>query len=795
MLINYLKLALRTFYKNKAFSFINIVGLAIGLAASFVILLYVVNETSFDKYNKKLDDIYILTNTLKDFNTTMPTSPYLLAPSLKEQYPQIREIARWTSFRTSVKYKEKVFSKVRCVYSEPAIFNIFTLPVEKGTIAELSTTKNSVIISSETAKIYFGNTDPVGQILTLQNPGGTYEVKIAGIMKNIPETSTFRADIIAPLKLLEPALDKNWSNVQKNPLHDRYLSIINAYIMLKPETDVNNINRLLRKYSENYSDKDWKVLFQLFPVKDIYFHSAHIVNNRFPTGDLSNVYIYSVIGFLILLIACINIIILNTGRASTRAKEIGVRQVVGAGRSNIVRQVLVESSLNAFLSLPMALILVEIFLPRLSGLLGKELPADYFHNWQFTLMFLTVTLLVGIISGSYISFYMSKLRPGDIIRKNFNSGSKKIFFRKVMVVSQMIIFIGLIIAFVTINKQMNYFHNKDFGFNKENLVVFYNEYDNPDLGQKFDTFKNELMVNHNITGVTAGQGVPGTEGRVRYLLPNKLNPSKKILVEALGVDKDFFEVMGMKIIHGKSFADLSVGELENSYILNETAVRKLSIKNPIGEFIGKKKIIGVVKDFNMHSLREPIQPIVAHENTRYLNEIVIRVLPAKLSQTIKFIQATSKKFNKGRVMEYDFFDERIDDLYGSEQKFNEMIGFFTGLAIFIACLGLFGMSLFVSQQRIKEIGIRKVMGASTGNIFYMLTKEFMVLTVISTVITIPVIIYFMNMWLQNFAYKVSLDAWIFIVSAIAGLLITVLTVGVQAVKAATSNPVETLRSE
>ncbi len=795
MLKNYFKIAFRNLVRSKVFSIINIVGLAVGLASSFIILLFVIHELSYDGYNKKLDDIYIIKSELNEFKRSSVNTPYMLGPILKEQFPEIKNYARRVLFRTTVKYNGKSLTQIRCTYADPDIFNILTLPAEKGDIKEFFNDKNSAVITNEIAKKYFGNRNPIGEVLTVINMGGTYEVKVASVIKNIPETSTFRSDMILPISLIEKGLTKLWNN-HEEPLKSRNLLLVNTYLLLNHESNIKLFEKKLSRFSKEYSAKNWKKLqFQLLPVRDIYFHAPRLSANGFPAGNLSNVYVYAAVGLLILLIACINIIILNTGRAVTRSREIGVRKVIGARRSDLVRQLLIESTFITLLSLPFAVGLVEIFLPSLSILLGKKLPVDYFHNFQFTFLFICIAVIVGILSGGYISFYLSKLQPADIIRNKINIGSGKTFFRKVLISVQMIIFIGLIIAFITINKQMAYFHNKDLGFNKNNLLVFEGDNDNSQLTNHFDAFKNELEANPGITAVSGAFGAPATEGRGVFLMPSKTNPSKKIPVEGLSVDKDFIETMGMKIIKGKSFAGLTAGELKGVCLINQAAVKQLGFKNPFNELIGKQRVIGIVKDFNMHSLRESIAPMVIGVSTKYLNEVVVRIRPDNISQTIKFAQNISKKFNYGKPMDYEFFDERIDGLYGTEHKFDKMIGYFTGLAIFIACLGLFGLSLFISRQRIKEIGIRKVMGASTGNIFLILTKEFIILTIISVIIAAPISIYFINKWLQNFSYKITPDISIFILSVILALAISLISIGFQSVKSALSNPVEFLRNE
>ena len=795
MFNNYLKIALRSIIKNKIFSFINIIGLAVGLASSFIILLYAVHELSYDRYNKKINDIYVVKTNIKEFNSMGVNTPHMLGQILKDKFPEINKFARRIIFMTVVKSNHKILAREYCSYVDPNIFNILTLPIKQGSSKEFFNNKNSVILSEEEAKRNFGYKNPIGQVLTIINEGGTFEVKVVGVMKDIPETSTFQANIILPISLAERGVTKHWSS-HKDPLESRNLLLANTYLLLNSGSNVNKLDQKLQQFSKEYSKNEWKKLqFSLLPVKDIYFHTAGMTNNRFPTGNISNVYIYSVVGFLILLIASLNIIILNTGRASTRSKEIGVRKVIGAGRANLIKQILTETILLALLSLPLAVGLVEIFLSSISLLLGKELPLNYFNNFQFLFLFAGITILAGILSGSYISVYLSKLRPIDVMRNNFITGTGKVAFRKVMVAVQMVIFIGLIIASVTINKQMNYFHSKDFGFNKNNLIVFEGNNDNQELTNNFNVLKNELKTNPYILSVSGAFGIPGTENRDFFLQPNKDDPSKKVPVEGLSVDKDFVETMEMKMIRGKSFADLSPGELKNACIINQAAIKQLSIKNPFQEMFWNFRVIGVIKDFNMHSLREPVPPMLITVSTKYLDEVAVRVRSANISNTIKFIQDVSKKFNEGKPMNYQFFDDRLDGLYKNEYKFDKMISYFTGLAMFIACLGLFGISLFAAQQRVKEIGIRKTLGASTLNIFYLLTKEFILITFISIIIALPFSFYFVSIWLQNFVYKIYIGIEIYLISGLLALLIAVLTTSIQAIKAATANPVKSLKYE
>jgi len=794
MLKNYFKIALRNIVNNKIYSSINIVGLAVGMAVGFIILLFVVNELSYDRYNKNLDDMFVVTTKFVDFDNTSAKTQYRIGQMLKGQFPEIKEYARWMGDRrTVIQSKDKVLDG-KVVFADPTLFSVLTLPVARGNLKELSMIDNSAVISKSIAKKYFGNDNPLRKILNIRNEGGDYDVKICAVMDDIPKTSTFQADIIIPIQLAEASIKKYWKDVDKNPLESRMLDICYTYLLLKPGYNLADIEHKLKTFSKNYSDPKWNVQFDFFPLKSLYFFSDKFTNNNLPAGDVSNVYIYLAIGFLILLIACTNIVIINTGKASSRTKEIGLRKVVGASRWSLMKQILTESVLNVFFSLFIAVLLVELFLPSLSGLLGNELPSEYLFQWRFVLMFVLIAILVAFMSGSYIYFYLSKCRPIDILKNKMTVGKSKTRFRKTLVAFQMIIFIGLITTVIIIYLQMTYFHTKDFGFNKDNLLILYPGDEN-DLSTSFDAFKSELKTNPNISGVTGGNLIPASDGRAIFLVPNRLNSKKKIPVEALDVDKDFFEVMDMKLVLGKGFGELTPGELKNSCILNEAAVKEINIKNPIGDIFQHKTIVGVVKDFNMHSLREKIGSTVITVGIDYISEIVVKISSQNLPSTIKFVEKISKEFNNGKAMEYEFFGERIDNLYKKELKFFQTIGFFTGLAIFIACLGILGTSLFASQQRIKEIGIRKVVGASTENIFILLTKEFIFLTVFSTIIISPIAYYLMNKWLQDFAYRIEISWWMFVLSGGIALVIALATVSFQAIKAATANPVESLRYE
>jgi putative ABC transport system permease protein len=794
MFTNYLKGAFRNLWKHRAYSLINITGLSIGLASSFIIMLYSIDELSYDKYNANLDRIYLVTTELPDYKWTEPNTPFPLGPALKDQYTAIEASARWMRSVCAVKYKDKAFQDAMGVSSEPDIFKILTLPLKWGSLKEIATDRNSVVISNEMAHKVFGDKNPIGEVMTVNWRGVPYDLKVSAVMNDIPRTSTFRAELIVPMFIGEKASVDLWSKLEKTPLESWRLQLARTYVLLTSSGSANELEKQLASFSNAHSAPDYTSRFHLFPLKDIYFHSFSFINNRFPTGDITNVYVYSTIAILILLVACINFVILSTGRASVRTKEIAVRKVIGATRPDLIKQIMIESVTVSLLSLPAALLLVELFLPTLSRLLGKGLPANTFHNLDSLFLFAGITLLAGALAGSYVSFYLSGFRPMDILRSKLSTGGSKATLRKIMIAVQMVIFVGLITASITIYQQVRYFHNKDMGFDKEDLLVLTTE--NRGLGQTLDAFKAELKSDPSIINVSGTYLLPGSAGGGFSTIPDKSDPSRNISYQGLSVDRDFIETMKMTMVFGRSFAASTPEESRNTVILNETAMKAFGIANPSQELFNGRRILGVVKDFNMHSLHEAISPIVINYGTEFLGELAVRVRhSADISKIVNFLQSKSKTFNNGKPMDCQFFDDRLDDLYGTDYRFAEMIGCFTALAIFISCLGLFGVSLFVIQTRVKEIGIRKVMGASVGTIFYLVAKEFIALILIATIIAIPITIYSIDGWLQNYAYKVHVDAFVVIVALLIAVSIVLLTIGYQAVKAAMANPVEALRYE
>lgn len=796
MFKNYIIIAFRHFKLFKTYSIINVVGLAIGLASCFIIYLYISYQLNFDKYNKKIDNIFLVYYDNLYAKVSEPTSPLILAPTLKAEFPEIDQYARWRRKTCTVKYKDIVSEEENCIFSDPTIFNILTLPLMAGNVSTFSSEVNSIILTETSANKYFEGRNPIDEIIQVNFNGEDYLLKVVAVIKDIPKSSTFVANFILPLSIFEKFREQKRAKLPANMFTLWDFPEVNTYILFSPSSSTKEFQKKLIKFSNKpeRTSGGSPVNYGLFPVKDIYFHSSFMINNEFSQGDISNIYIYSCVAFLNLSISIITYLMLSIGKSSFRIKEIGIRKTVGASKIDFLKQSTIESLTITLLTLPLTIILIELFLPVISQLIGQKVSSSYYHNWKYLIIFWGVAVFLGIISGSYLSFYFSKFNPLDIFKNKITTGSNKTVFRKIMIAAQMIIFTALIFASVVIYQQLHFFLNKDFGFTKEGLVVFYP--DDKSIGKKLEVFKNEIKTNSEIIDVSGGNILPGSNSALLIRIPNKNNPSKSIDAEELFVDKDFFETMKMNMKLGVTFQQRNFNDSSKLCIINETAMKELGFTNPIGEKLMNMEIIGVVKDFNIHSLHNKIIPVVIVGSTISINEIVIRIRKgANMLNAIDYIREKSIKFNNDRPMNFQLYDDRLGVLYREEQNFGKIIGLFTVIAIFVSCLGLFGMSLFVFNQRTKEIGIRKVLGATVPNLLYIVTKEFLLMALISMMIAFPISYFYINKWLQNFSYRISLDVFIFLISFSIAILFVITTISFQAIRVATANPVESLRYE
>lgn len=575
MLKNYLKTAFRNLWREKTYSLINIIGLSVGLASCFIILLYSVHELSYDRYNKNLNRIYLMTMDwpFKAQGWTEPLVPFPTGPALKAEYPEVQQYARSRIRSCQLKWGAKTFDGIQCASTDSSIFKILTLPIVEGNLKEAFVQRNYAIVSRALARRLFGNDGAIGQVIDVNWMSQHYSLTVTAVMKDIPSTSTFQADCILPILAEENSIVRLFSTYP-DVLHSWLPHDFNTYVLLSGNNSAGYLRKKLVKFSNEHSVLlSFPHEFHLVALKHAYFRPATIINTYpMPKGNLSDVEIYSAIALLILLIACVNFVMLSTARATARTKEIGVRKVIGATRLDVVKQTMIESLMVAVISLPVALLLVELFMPSLTTLLGKKLPADYYRSAESLLLYIAVTLVAAILSGAYVSFYLSGFRPAEILRNKFNRGHERVTLRRVLLGFQMVISVGLILSSMTIYRQMRYFHTRNLGFDDKNLVVF-SRLSNDDadtlLGVRYHIFSSKVETLPNIASLACGDFVPGTELADMEQGTNLSDPQKIFMFDDYSVNRDIFEAMGMKMVYGKTFEQASPEESKDAVIINK----------------------------------------------------------------------------------------------------------------------------------------------------------------------------------------------------------------------------------
>ena len=785
MIKNYIKIALRNLTRHKGYSLINITGLAIGMACCILILLWVQDELSFDRFHKNADNIcrVIQDINFSDHSTTWAITQGPLGPSLKEDFPEIENFTRITGQRFRLTYQENSFDEILGM-ADGSIFEMFTFPLIEGDPETALSDPNSIVLTEEMAKKYFGDEHPIGKVLKADD---RYDFLVTGILEDFPLNSHFRYDFLIPFifgRELKYTVD-NWRNsqfstyveIQKGIPYKEVVQKISGYLYEKPTIE-----------------KDAKLNLQ--PLARIYLYSNYEFDR--PHGDITYVTIFSLIALFILLIACINFMNLTTARSANRAREVGLRKVAGAYRRDLVRQFFGESILLAFIAFIFAVGIVYLLLSAFNELAAKELSFGISGNIPTLLALVGIAILTGIIAGSYPALFLSAFQPADVLKGTFFSGSRGSTFRKVLVVLQFSLTILLIVCTTIVYNQMNFMRNRKLGYNKEYLVYAVLR---RDMRQQFDVVKEELLKNPNILAVTSSGTIP-TSG---YNFSNSLwrwegqNPDEEILIRASFIDYNYFETFGMEIIEGRSYSKQYSTDPTEALIVNEEAVIVMGMESPIGKQLGigdnQAKIIGVVKNYHFRSMKQKIEPLILILNPHNCWALFARLNSEDVSKTIGHMENVWGQFVPGYPFTYRFMDEAIDNLYRSEQQIGTLFRYFSILAIFISCLGLFGLASFMAEQRTKEIGIRKVLGATVSNILLLLSKEFAKWVLIANVIAWPFAYYAMNKWLQGYAYRINIAVWSFILAAVLALAIALFTVSYQAVRAATANPADALRYE
>jgi len=796
MIKNFFNIFFRNLRKNKVYSFLNIFGLAISLALVFLIVLYVRYETSCDAYNKKADRIYRVLTHRKDLDWLEPGTSYLLAPVLRDEYPDVEAVARTRGIAAEIEFNEEFeWNFFNCV--DPEILDILTLEFVYGSRENALAEPYDILLSETRAAKYFPDENPVGKILSAKICGEIIDFTVKGVLKNAPTNSTFLKPFLVNIDIAKKFFQFIHQRYDTGNYEEQwYSNYYQTYILLRENVDTEVFIDKMNEIPVKYHDEEMQVSYDLQPLREIYFHSNELTNNPTRSGKLSDIYLFSSIAFLILFIACTNFIILSTAQSSLRSKEIAMRKVVGAERKNLIKQILFESVFTAFISCLIAVGFTYLFRPTIAKFLHTTLEIHYIKDYLYPISLLLITLFVGIASGSFSAFHISRLNPLIILKSRIAATSSKSLFRRIVICLQMIIFICLISSSIIIYKQLHFFRNTDMGFDKEQLLSM--ELTGGDFSEHYDAFMTELSKCPDIIDAAGAFCLPPDDGRMSGNIPLFDNPEQKITVEECWVYYNFFETFSIELVSGRFFSREFATDSLNAIILNETAVKRLHVDDPIGKFVDNNKIIGVVKDFHYHSLYYEVEPTIFRLTPKKsIDGIAVRLSPYNVSETIEYIERIWNSFNKGEdaPFQYGFIDEEINQMYWETQNFGKVINYCTLFAIFVACLGLLGLTMFITKQKSKEIGIRKVFGASPIRILKHLAKEIIWLTIISTVIAIPIVIYLMNKWLLNFAYKTDMSFWIFVIAGVAGLFISLLTMSFFSIKASLANPVDTMKYE
>jgi putative ABC transport system permease protein len=816
MLRNYIKIAFRNLSKNKLYSFINIAGLAIGMACAILIFKWVQNELGYDRFIENSGSVYRL-NWEYRWNGNEgigPTTPPPLAAKLVEEVPEVAAAVRvYAVAPMVVRYGDKFFNEDRIFGADSNFFDIFNFKLLEGNPATALSSPNSVILTASEAKKYFGEESPVGKIITIGDKhweiNKLYDnvFRVTGIIQDPPKNSHVQFALLTSMTSYPSVSFFNWSWI--------WMQVV-TYAKVKDNSSIpaieGKVKQIVAKYAPaafqrvgfSYDDLiknggKWNFVFQ--PVGDIYLGSTQIGNPLGPIGNRSYCYAFSLIAVFILLIACINFMNLSTARSEKRAREVGVRKTLGSSRNSLFAQFVLESMVYSMLALPAALFLVEVLIGPFNNLTGKSLDLNLLDPpWQIPLLFL-LTLIVGFVSGCYPGFYLSSFRPVQVLKGTARTRSGGRTFRNSLTVFQFAISIGLIVCTLLVQKQINFIKNADLGFDKDNVVVISNV-NNP-LGNQMEAFKEKLKTNSHVVDAAVSTGIPPNFGFGDYYkIPGRGN--EQLMLVSYLTDEDFLTTMGIQLEKGRGFQKDHPTDA-GSVIMNETAVKQFGINDPIGKTInypskGDYTIVGVMKDFNFMDLHSPILPFALFDSRSNSYQIASSLIIVRLRSNdvvgdISMLESMWKSFTDKTPFECSFLDQNLAQQYTSERNLARTFLIFSFLAIFIACLGLLGLSAFVTEQRTKEIGIRKVLGASIPEIVALLSRESAKWVLIANVIAWPAAYYTMDRWLQNFAYKTSVGVWIFVISGGAALLIALLTVSFHAIKAATANPVESLRYE
>jgi putative ABC transport system permease protein len=797
---NYFKITLRNLRRNKTYSILNVLGLSVGIVVSIFIFLYIRDELSYDKYYQDADRIYRVVNraTIRGDPIEMPLVSGPWGPAMVDEFPEVEETvrlkvpdSRWTLRYGDLKFFEKGF-----YFADPTFLDVFDVEMVVGDPETALAAPYSVVLTEEMANKYFQDDDPLGKIISADI---WLELTVTGIMKKHPSSTHMDYDFLVNFETLLKALEppgrlsygdlNRWQNFR-----------IHTYLLLDehavPELIEGKMPAFLSTHLGSMA-KTPGVEFSpyLQKISDIHLRS-HLEGEIGPNSNESYVYIFSAVAVFILLIAAINFMNLATACAANRAKEVGMRKVVGAAKTQLVGQFLTESILLTFLAAGMALAFVLLMLSEFNGLAGKNIPVTEILNLQTLFPLAGLSSLLGLISGSYPAFYLTSFRPVEVLSGKLRLKSPGGHLRKILVVVQFAISVFLIVGLSVVSSQLNYMRNRNLGFDKEHIIAV--PLSDWYVRNTYESYKNILLSHRNIMSVSGASSIPGGIFSIGLFWPSGSTINEALSVQMLFVDYDFIETFGMSLLEGRDFSREFAADMDRALLLNEEAQKRFGFKTPQEAVLNpmRRPVVGILKDYHFKSLHQEIEPFVLQlDSPDSFYWVFLRVKGEDIPESLAFARDEWQKANPNHPFEYTFVDENYDMLYRSEMKLSRLSGYFTGVAIFVACLGLFGLSSFMALQKTKEIGIRKVLGASTGNIVMRLANEFMVLVLLASLVACPLAHYAMSRWLLSFAYRINIGLWLLFIATSLALFIALVTVSYQSIKAAFADPVDSLRYE
>ena len=800
MLKNYFTIAVRHIKRYKGYACINTAGLAIGMACCILILLYIQFELSFDRYHEKADRIFLLKRhgTFGATELTSSSNNALSALLMKRDFSEVEDTVRIGFMPDpAVRYGDKKFYEDRVIYADDSFFDVFTYPMAEGDPESALKAPYSVVITEEVAEKYFGTENPVGRSLRFNDKD---DFTVTGVIKSVPRHSHLLFDVVCSFQTLYSFYPKNHAFLNEFTSNN-----YRTYILLREKAEPVSLEAKFPDFIEKHAGPrirafGYSIEYFLMPLTDIHLRTP-LDGGRSGIGAILYIYIFALVALFIMLIACINFMNLATARSTKRAQEIGIRKVLGAVKGKLVTQFLFESYFYSFFSLFLALVLAKSALPAMSFIAGYELTLDFsIIPWLFPAL-VGIVLLVGFIAGSYPAFFLSAFQPVRVLKGAVKAGGANVHLRNVFVVMQFSISVMLIIGTFIIVRQLNYMKNKNPGFQKEQVVVL--PVRDEQLRKSLGTIKNELRGHSDIVSAAVSSDIPGQHPQHNSKLPEGFPRGQSQLMYDLNVDEDFISTMGMEIIAGRGFSKEYRADQKSSVIINETAAREFGWENPLGKKIGGyrgiKTVIGVVRDYHQLPLSEEIKPIyIRHDPGDVYNPfrmLSVRIVPGNMGRAIKFIEAKWNEVYPNHPFTYFFLDESFGEQFREMERIRTLIIYFAGLAILIACLGLFGLSSYIAEQRTKEIGIRKALGASASGIVCLISKELVKMILLANVIAWPAAFFVMRSWLSTFPYRANITIQTFLFSGVIVLLIGLATVSFQSIKAGLTDPVDSLRYE